>query len=418
MNDGIFSLIPEERIQDILQTLHSYTGLKVQLIGSDGQELCAFGERTAYCSTLNDHLFPAETCAKLHANAGSKAKSLGEAYVFTCHADLNHIAFPLLSRGELFGTIIVGPFLMDTPDSTFVGTLIEKHPVSPMLALILNSQLDKVPVIVPLRVNHLKKLLDHLLSPLMPSAHQLLLEEQQKAYQQARINETIQIYKDEASPTDGRCYYEKEAILLDRVRAGDTNGAREALDNLIAQVFYTDGASADSLCMHSHSILAALATAVVRGGASADLIYKLHRHYYPKMKNESTADGLSFLLQEALESFMGEMLGINDNGNIYVRSALRYMAENYNCPLTLETVAEAVFLSPNYFSTLFRKTVGVSFRHHLCRIRVEESKRLLLSTDYSLTDIAIAMGFNDQSYYCKVFKRITGLTPGQYRYRG
>ena len=59
--------------------------------------------------------------------------------------------------------------------------------------------------------------------------------------------------------------------------------------------------------------------------------------------------------------------------------------------------------------------VGVTFREQLCRIRVEESKLLLLTQKYSLADIAIAMGFPDQSYYCKVFKRIVGVTPGKYR---
>lgn len=170
--------------------------------------------------------------------------------------------------------------------------------------------------------------------------------------------------------------------------------------------------------MHTQSILSMIALTAVEGGANADLVYKLQKHYYIRMKEEKSLDGLTFLIQEALESFMSEMLSRADNGNTYIRTALRYMSENYSQPLTLEEVAKEVGLSPNYFSSLFSKTVGISFREHLCRIRIEESKRLLLSTNYSLTDIAIAMGFNDQSYYCKVFKKITGLAPGQYRYRG
>ena len=59
--------------------------------------------------------------------------------------------------------------------------------------------------------------------------------------------------------------------------------------------------------------------------------------------------------------------------------------------------------------------IGVSFREHLCRIRVEASKQLLLNKQYSLADIAVSMGFPDQSYYCKVFKRIVGITPGKHR---
>ena len=56
-----------------------------------------------------------------------------------------------------------------------------------------------------------------------------------------------------------------------------------------------------------------------------------------------------------------------------------------------------------------------SAAEQLCRIRVEESKSLLLNTEYSLADIALAMGFADQSYYCKSFKRIVGIPPGRFR---
>ena len=120
-------------------------------------------------------------------------------------------------------------------------------------------------------------------------------------------------------------------------------------------------------------------------------------------------------MQEVLDSFMNAMFHDKDKGNPYIRNALRFMAENYSAHLELNQVAEYVGLSPSYFSTLFREVVGVTFREHLSRIRVEESKYLLLSRKYSLADIAVSMGFPDQSYYCKVFKRVVGVTPGKYR---
>ena len=83
--------------------------------------------------------------------------------------------------------------------------------------------------------------------------------------------------------------------------------------------------------------------------------------------------------------------------------------------MTLESVAAHVHLNPSYFSTMFRQATGSTFKEYLSMVRVEESKRLLANTDYSLIDIAVATGFQDQSYFSKVFKRYTGLTPGQYR---
>ena len=68
---------------------------------------------------------------------------------------------------------------------------------------------------------------------------------------------------------------------------------------------------------------------------------------------------------------------------MHIREALTLMAERYAQPLTLPMVAKEIGLSANYFSSLFQQVVGVNFREQLCRIRVEESKRLLVSTELS-----------------------------------
>ena len=78
-------------------------------------------------------------------------------------------------------------------------------------------------------------------------------------------------------------------------------------------------------------------------------------------------------------------------------------------------VANHVHLNPTYFSTLFKQSTGSSFKEYLNMVRIEESKRLLANTDYSIIDISLATGFEDQSYFSKVFKKFTGLTPKQYR---
>ena len=109
------------------------------------------------------------------------------------------------------------------------------------------------------------------------------------------------------------------------------------------------------------------------------------------------------------------MFNEKDKGNPHIRKALRYMSDHYAEHLDLAEVAQYVKISPSYLSALFPKVVGISFREQLCRIRVEESKQLLLSKQYSLADIAVSVGFPDQSYYCKVFKRIVGVTPGKYQ---
>ena len=81
----------------------------------------------------------------------------------------------------------------------------------------------------------------------------------------------------------------------------------------------------------------------------------------------------------------------------------------------MEEMARRVYLSPAYFSRVFKQETGETFNNCLNRIRIEKSKELLLHQNLRLTDIAQLTGFEDQSYFTKVFRRITGVPPLKFR---
>ena len=415
MEKGIFALIHEDRLRDVLDTLHAFVGLPIQLIDPDGELLLAFGETTGYCSLIRKNVFRSNECFELHRRAGETAMKLGEAYVFTCHASLNHIAFPLINQGQLLGSILVGPFLMDRPDSTLVIGVAQERNLSPTLCLEMYDELSALQVIEPARVNHLSRLLDHLLSPLLLSERAMMLKKQEKLQQQSRISETIQMYKEQEIPTTQQYIYQKENALLAKVRTGSVQDAKALLNDLLGYVFFTEGGKLEAVRVRAVELTTLLSRVAVEGGAKADSIHELNSKFLTLLNTGRNIDDLCYLLQDVVESFMSAMFNRLDKGNLYIRRALGCMSDRYAEPLTLESVAQEVGLSTSYFSTLFHQVVGVSFREHLCRIRVEESKQMLLNTDDSLTDIALSVGFADQSYFCKVFKRIVGMTPGKYR---
>ena len=415
MAAGIYTLVSEERLNDVLETLHLYTGLIVQLTDGSGRLLHAFGEAARCCALLGRHVFSQGQCAALHLKAGQRAQALGEAYVFSCPANLNHIAFPLQSQGELIGCVIIGPFLMDRPDSTLLSGIAEEHRLTPTVWLDLYDELQGLQVILPERVSLLRRLADHLLKPLLPAERALLMQSQQKLYQQSRINETIQMYKEQGGAHAQSYPYQKETELITRVKTGNIKQAKALLNELLGYVLFSQGGKVDAVRTRAIELTTLLSRVAMEGGAKADTIFQLNNRFLAMMQGEQTLDDLCYLLQDVVESFMSVMFANADKGNAHIRKALGAMAERYAQPLTLPMVAMEIGLSPNYLSSLFQKTVGLSFREKLCAIRVEESKRLLLSTDYPLSAIASSMGFADQSYFCKVFKRLTGITPGQYR---
>ena len=159
-----------------------------------------------------------------------------------------------------------------------------------------------------------------------------------------------------------------------------------------------------------------LSRAAIEGGATSDSILRINNQLLTDLQSINNLDDLCYKLQETLEVFTECMFNyIPNKSNEIVKKAIQYISRNFTHNLSLEEVAGHVNLNPAYFSTLFKQSTGSSFKEYLNMVRVEESKRLLANTKNSIIDIALATGFEDQSYFSKVFKKYTGLTPKQYR---
>ena len=112
----------------MLDTFYHCMDIPIQVLDGEGQILLACGETTTYCSLFKKRLTQADSCRQLHASASKKAIDLGEPYIFSCHASLNHIVFPLISRNALMGSVLAGPFLMDEPDSVLIEDIARRYP--------------------------------------------------------------------------------------------------------------------------------------------------------------------------------------------------------------------------------------------------------------------------------------------------
>ena len=103
------------------------------------------------------------------------------------------------------------------------------------------------------------------------------------------------------------------------------------------------------------------------------------------------------------------------NKNI-VEKAVAFIADNYTCEsLSFKDVASHVNLSESYLSVLFKNEAGEPFQNYLIRIRLEASKELLRTTDISINEISIRVGYSNPQYFSTAFKKNVGVTPGDYR---
>lgn len=99
-----------------------------------------------------------------------------------------------------------------------------------------------------------------------------------------------------------------------------------------------------------------------------------------------------------------------------VERAKDYITGHYtNEQLSVEALCSHIHLSPTYFSTLFKREVGMSFTAYVTKVRMDEAARLLRETDEKTYRIAEATGFSDPNYFSYVFKRHFGLSPSKFR---
>lgn len=95
--------------------------------------------------------------------------------------------------------------------------------------------------------------------------------------------------------------------------------------------------------------------------------------------------------------------------------ATKYIYNNFRKPLTLEEVSSVASLSPTYFSKKFKLITGMGFKEYLNFVRLKHAQTALLTTNSSITDIALEYGFNDSNYFKDLFKKVYGKSPREYR---
>jgi AraC-like DNA-binding protein len=125
-----------------------------------------------------------------------------------------------------------------------------------------------------------------------------------------------------------------------------------------------------------------------------------------------------------LLGIFSQHLGLLANGLLLQRArgdppaiahAREFIQAHQSEPLSFRVVAQAVHMSPFYFCKLFKKNTGLNFTQYVWRCRVETAQRLLLNPQSRVSEVAIEVGFQSITHFNRVFKDIVGQSPSQYR---
>lgn len=351
------------------------------------------------CHCLSDDI--GKCCLNVHTEGAINARN---GSVYYCPMGLMHWAAPVIIDGKIEAALIAGhTFLNHSPEeparlkvlSSAHAGLLKDYPK-------LRETLLQSPVITEERLESLKRMLNLLAESLSDQS------EEEETY--SDIREAFIKNNDTAKLPRGKAPWE---TLLDTMETGSADEAKKAADNFAAFIGKAENPERARAALAGF-VLSLYDRSLEKDGQN--FLGDRCLNALNDLERLKTVPELSQWAAENLRSLQeaGTILPGLKNANM-IYTALQYIDDHYSDRFSLQDIADAVHFSAPYFSKIFKRETGINFTKYLTSVRIEKSKQLLINTDCPLADIPELVGFEEQSYFSRVFRSATGISPGKYR---
>ena len=325
-----------------------------------------------------------KACFRTHMEAVIEARMLGGSYIYLCPASFIFWTSPFYS-GERFAGALVSGGILDTDKDR------EKVKALAQMMLICADQITK-------------------------GVHRIAGAAAGESYTDEENTES----QAETAPQNYANPMDMERVLLASLRRGDIAQAKITLSELIKLQCSKARGNIQIFRLKAIELAVVLSRAVSESGKiEDDDMFDTNNRYLKKLEGCESMKEISDILLGMTEQMSGSIFSFHGVRHFSaLRKAERFIWENYTKKISLKEIANVSGLSASYFSTIFREEMGENLSNYLNRLRVEKAASMLLSTNMSISEIAAACGFEDQSWFSKIFKNNTGITPGKYRELG
>jgi two-component system, response regulator YesN len=408
--------------QDLIKLVDTYsisTKIGSRVFDSTGKEIYSHPgqeDPCSFCKLIREFEQGQEDCQQSYLYGGLQAEKLSEYYIYFCPYGLVNWAVPVLEDNKMTYFLSGGPVLMHESDDSLIEDIIQQNPLLKHRFNDLKVSLNEIEVISTGRVRYLADLLLRLAKNLMIENIARLEKQQEINVINARVAETIHALKRGEVALSNSIYpFEKENELILEVKHGNKQQAGEILNEILGFIYFQSGGKFAIVKSKAIELMVVLARAAIEANADLEIIFGLEYMYLEHIDGVNDIDELSEWLARVLDRFIDCTFSIRSVKNKdIIYKAMSFIRENYDRNISLDEVASEIGLNSSYFSKLFKDEMKLNYTDYLNRIRIEASKKLL-KDGYSLVDAAQEVGFNDQSYFSKVFKKIEGISPGKWR---
>ncbi len=205
-----------------------------------------------------------------------------------------------------------------------------------------------------------------------------------------------------------------QMLMIDSIMKENMEGAKEFVDELYryfkskmappssVKLFFTD------LMNHLFDHYAQLLN---EGAGALD-----HKRCHFEIINATSLKSACGIMEQMLFGFIEQMRQyVQNNSQLLTNQAVNYIQQNYDKKISLKDVAENLNLSKQYLCSIFKKETGENVSYYINKLRIEKAKMLLHKKDRKIKEIFEEVGYSNQQYFSKVFKKMTGMTILEYK---
>jgi AraC-like DNA-binding protein len=382
-----------------------------------------------------------EPCREMHINAIEEASKKGCFHIYQCYLGFLFWTSPIYTDSRFAGAIRGGGFFPaeignlpgnlpgDSPGS-LTGESLDIFSNANDNFVMCNSEMSKEEF--KNRVNtsakadaektqslaEVMQLCAESLSTGNEDYHEVI---RRRTEQQEAIAKIIEGLKNQYGEDDEKPAYptEKEKNLMATLRKGDAAEVKKTLNELLALIIFSNPDQFRFIQLRIIELVVLISRVEINPLKSGALSMEINSQNLKLVQEAKTIEELTdiiHLITDRVSDTISSFQGIPHAAAL--RKAENFILENFTRKISLKEIADVACLSPPYFSTIFKEEMGENLSKYLNRLRVEKASRLLLETDMSLAEIAACCCFEDQSWFSKIFKAYTNVSPGKYRNQG
>ncbi len=382
------------------------------VLGEAGQVLYEDPRCADLCSRCAKMGFCTSECGCLRKKAADEASRFGGRYICTCPIGMGWISVPLNLKGKAASSLSAGPVMVMSHEEQLATLRLLDSGWGEQSEKDLEEFLSGFPVLTTSRLSAVS---EQLLASAARIRESCAVEQLRTESLDPGVSDRIRQLR---GSKESRQYpIDLEYSLGVAVMQGSREDANRIMNDLLGHLLFTAGSDAEYMQARVSDILTIMSRSAIQGGSETDSVLQISQDFRKTCLNIHSVIDLGIFLSKAMKQYVAmvyEISSLKHKRSIY--RVISYVRNRLSEKISLEEVARHVGFSQSYLSRVFRAEMGMNFNTFLQKERIELAKILLLRNDLTTLDVCAQAGFEDQSYFIKVFRRHEGMTPGEFRH--